>query len=197
MSSDIGLAGGFNSNIVKEFLREKKPGDEVIAIGKKLHSSLGARNIEHTHYSLAQAKEVGTQDEISMRLMKAYFEDTEIKSVYTKYESQIDFKATIKILLPVTISEDDNLETITNIDFEPSANNILLSMLPLYLSASLNGLIKESEVSEHSARRVAMENATTNGEEIMNDLNVQYNKQRQAKITQEISEIVGGTEALK
>jgi len=169
----------------------------VIAIGKKLHSSLGARNIEHTHYSLAQAKEVGTQDEISMRLMKAYFEDTEIKSVYTKYESQIDFKATIKILLPVTISEDDNLETITNIDFEPSANNILLSMLPLYLSASLNGLIKESEVSEHSARRVAMENATTNGEEIMNDLNVQYNKQRQAKITQEISEIVGGTEALK
>jgi F-type H+-transporting ATPase subunit gamma len=199
-SADFGMAGGYNSNVIKllneEFDAKK---DKLIVVGNRAATSIKANHpdLEFKSYRSDELKKPMVLDEITIDILESHYDhDLKVDVIYTRYVSQIDFVATKKTLLPVEKPEEEN-NTLSQIEFEPSATVVLKEMMDTYIPSVLMGLYKESVASEHSSRRVAMENATSNGEELLGELQVQFNKQRQAKITQELSEISAGSEALK
>lgn len=195
-TSDLGLAGAYNNNVIKIMLDEFKTGDEVIAIGNKAVSAMRSRGVDHKGYPVVALKEEATLDEIVAEIQTSHFErDKRVNVIYTEYLSQITFEAKKKQLLPIEKPEDE-VET-QMIEFEPSAEVVMKEMLDTYIPSVLIGFYKEANASEQSSRRVAMENATSNGEELLEKLDIEFNKQRQAKITQELSEISAGAESLK
>lgn len=118
----------------------------------------------------------------------------EIKLVYTKYVNKVLFEPTELRLFPIIKNEKAPVSK-SQITFEPSAELILETTVNLYLNTVLYGTIVESQVSEQASRRNAMENATNNGNDLRSSLSLKYNRERQAAITQEISEIVSGANA--
>ncbi len=132
-----------------------------------------------------------------------YDENREVKVIYTEFNSQVDFQPVVKQILPIEgievhmekggVSADPK----PVIEFEPSKEELLKELESLYIHGFLVGAYRESQASEHTARKNAMENASNNGEELLAKLDIEYNRGRQAKITQEISEIIGGAESLK
>jgi F-type H+-transporting ATPase subunit gamma len=106
----------------------------------------------------------------------------------------LSFIASEITLLPLKKSDE---EANSLMEFEPNVNVVINEMLDIYIPTMLKGCLKEAEASEQTSRRTAMESATKNGKELLEDLNKEYNKTRQAKITQEISEISAGSESLK
>jgi F-type H+-transporting ATPase subunit gamma len=127
--------------------------------------------------------------------MKNEFDDIQI--VYTRFINNANFEPTILRLFPIVKQKTKAQEKVSaNFDFEPDVETIFEKTVNLYINTVIYGTIIESQVSEHASRRMAMESATKNGKELINDLRIKYNRQRQAAITQEISEIVGGANAL-
>ena len=196
-ASDMGLAGGYNSSISKKLKANLKPEDKLLIIGKKAFS-LKRSDEDWTFLSA----EVDTSEEITkiISLIKEnYIEyNYEIKVINTKYISQLEFSPTIFNLLPIkveSISEENHKTSL--IEFEPSKEELMNEIMDTYIESTIIGLHKESVASEFTSRRVAMENATKNGEELLKTLEIEFNRKRQEKITQEISEIIGGAEALK
>ncbi|MCG8551927.1 MAG: F0F1 ATP synthase subunit gamma, partial [Desulfobacterales bacterium] len=124
----------------------------------------------------------------------------EIKFVYSKFISTISQEPEILKLLPVEkrgIEQEEVDEDYEFITYEPSPEEVLSFIIPKYVSSTIYGGLIESAAAEQAARRVAMENASNNAEDLIGDLTLSYNQARQAAITQEITEIVGGAEALK
>lgn len=124
-------------------------------------------------------------------------EISSIDIIYTRYINPVKFEPVKVTLLPVSQSEEDtkekeHIETI----FEPSGSEILDNLVPMYLKSLLYSYWLETKTSEQASRRVAMESATDNAEELKAELELEFNKARQAAITQEITEIVGGANAL-
>jgi F-type H+-transporting ATPase subunit gamma len=199
-SADFGLAGGYNSNVVKQLLENyDAKTDKLILFGNKVGAALTSRfpEIEFKQFGAEDAKKPIVLDEVTVDILEAYYDkNLKVKAIYTEYKSQIDFEAKTKTILPIEKIENEKAELV-QIEFEPSASVVLKEMMDTYIPSVLKGLYKEAMASEHSSRRVAMENATSNGEELLGELQVQFNKQRQAKITQELSEISAGSEALK
>lgn len=116
--------------------------------------------------------------------------------MHTKFINSVTFEATTTQLLPVITKEDIKKEAVQAVtEFEPDAETVLNNALPLYISALIFGSMVESKVSEMSSRRTAMENATDNAEELIEVLDLEYNRARQAAITQEITEIVAGSDS--
>jgi len=201
INSNLGLCGGYNNNINKLVINKIKTNDAVYAIGSKAVSYYSARKItiakERTDievdFTSQQASEIGKE------LMQFYIngEYDQIKIGYTKFINNVTFDPTILRLFPI-IKNENNLDKKHNrtFDFEPSAEIILEKTINLYLNTILYGTIIESQVSEQASRRLAMENATNNGEELIQELKIKYNRERQAIITQEIFEIIGGANAL-
>lgn len=208
IASEKGLAGGYNSNAVKEALRliNEKPGvnTKVFTTGIKSVDLLRRNghkvNIDFTHMSNEpNAEDASAMGEyFSRQFLKGEFD--EVYLVYTKFESMMSFKAQSIKLLPASgfDSSDENLETDRRVeyDFEPSVHEVLTQMIKQYINVTVYSSLLESAVSEQASRSNAMEAATTNGEELVEDLQLLYNRARQAAITQEITEIVGGAEAL-
>jgi F-type H+-transporting ATPase subunit gamma len=199
-SADMGMAGGYNSNVIKLLNEEfDAKTDKLIVVGNRAATSIKANHpdLEFKSYRSDELKKPMVLDEITIDILESHYDhDLKVDVIYTRYVSQIDFVATKKTLLPVEKPEEEN-NSLSQIEFEPSATVVLKEMMDTYIPSVLMGLYKESVASEHSSRRVAMENATSNGEELLGELQVQFNKQRQAKITQELSEISAGSEALK
>ena len=200
IAGDRGLAGGYNSNILKAVIAHNKLGTgKVITVGKKAKESLSKRGYEVIDYIESVEKCVYEDaNRVAQTAMEAYKngEVDEVNLVYTEFISALSQEPKIVKLLPVTI---DN----TNTEIEVKKGKAAVHYLPSadavlgYVLRSVYGAIAESFASEQAARRTAMESATDNANEMISKLELVYNRARQAAVTQEISEIVGGAAAAK
>ncbi|HSQ88822.1 ATP synthase F1 subunit gamma [Romboutsia sp.] len=200
IAGDRGLAGGYNSNILKAVLADNKhKTGKVISIGKKAKESLSKRGYEIID-SIESVEDAVYEDanRVAQRAMEAYKngEVDEVNLVYTEFISALTQEPKVVKLLPVTIDNNNNKEEVKKskaaVQYLPSADAVLGYVLPKYVSGSVYGAIAESYASEQAARRTAMESATDNANEMISKLELVYNRARQAAVTQEISEIVAG-----
>ncbi|WP_338975749.1 ATP synthase F1 subunit gamma [Spiroplasma endosymbiont of Monopis laevigella] len=198
-NSNLGLCGGFNNNLNKLVLEQYKPQDEIVVIGSK-----GVSYFTNHHCKIMQSyTEINIQSsyndsqEISLLLLSKFNnkETDAIKIAYTKYVNTVTTIPTIIDLLPIVSIKTNQESNLIKTDFEPDANTVINSAIPLYVGAIVYGALVESQVSEQALRRLAMENASNNAKEMKDKLLVSYNRARQGAITQEISEIIGGADA--
>lgn len=197
IASDMGLCGGYNINVAKEAYSHSKPGDQFILIGKKTYSYLSMKN--------ADIKKVFSNQSKIPNLFDMYYVTREVinalksnevqnvKLVYTQFINSVSFNPKIKSLIPV---EKPMGELAAPLDNVTPDEYLMEKLLVDYFSLSFYTAFVESKVCEYASSRMAMENATDNANEIKDSLLLEYNRVRQANITQEISEIVGGADAL-
>lgn len=199
ITSDRGLCGGFNVNAIKSALEIENA--TYYSIGKKGSDYVAGRNLKSAGH-LHGVTEKPTYEHalhisnIAVDLFKKGEVDGVIV-VYSKFVSTISFTPRHLVILPLNrsdISSDDGYSEVVH--FEPGKDEVLNAIMPKYVAGLIFGAMIESSASEQAARRLAMEAATGNAEEIIEELTLTYNQARQAAITQEISEIVGGAEAL-
>lgn len=203
VTSDRGLCGGYNINAIKKALESARTYDDpkFIAVGKKSFDLLNQMgyNIVDSFLYISEKPEFNHASQVARAAM-TLLETGEVDSihfVYTRFISTMTQTATDLLLLPIerpVVSDDIKTEIV---NYEPSAEEVLRYIIPKYVESTIFGGLIESSASEQAARRLAMESASDNAEEIIEDLTLYYNRARQAAITQEISEIVGGAEALK
>ena len=201
IASSLGLCGGYNANIFKEIKGAIKPGDYVYSIGSKATSYLLKNHqgvTDHKFDDLNTTFDFKDVTKLVAELTKMYREKeiSKIKIVYTEFVNNLTFRPRIVTLLPVDPSDFDHIEISKKSTlFEPSPEEILDSLIPMYLQAVIYGYIIESATSENAARRTSMENANDNADELTEQLLLKYNQARQTAITNEISEIVAGANA--
>lgn len=204
ITADRGLCGGYNNNVIKltEENIKNKENAVIIAVGQKGRDFFRRRGYnlvgEFVHISenpqYSHAREIGN---IVIDLYKKK-EIDEVNVVYTQFESTISQVTKIMKLLPAeNVVEKEGRKKTTLVEYEPSPEEVLDYLIPKYIHSVIYGAMIEASASEQAARRNAMESATDNAQEMIEDLKLSYNRARQASITQEIAEIVGGAEALK
>ncbi|KAB2336515.1 F0F1 ATP synthase subunit gamma [Cytobacillus depressus] len=205
ITSDRGLAGAFNSNVLRHVYQtiksRHKSNDEyaIIAIGRNGRDFFRKRgmNVILDIVAVPDQPEFAEIKDITSKTVGMFTDETfdELYMYYNHYVSAIQQDVTEKKLLPLTdISTSGKL---TSYEFEPSAEEILEVLLPQYAESLIYGALLDSKASEHASRMTAMKNATDNANELINSLSLVYNRARQAAITQEITEIVGGAAALE
>ena len=198
IASSLGLCGGYNANIFKEIKGAIKPGDYVYSIGSKATSYLLKNHqgvTDHKFDDLNTTFDFKDVTKLVAELTKMYREKeiSKIRIVYTEFVNNLTFRPRIVTLLPVDPSDFDHIEISKKSTlFEPSPEEVLDSLIPMYLQAVIYGYIIESATSENAARRTSMENANDNADELTEQLLLKYNQARQTAITNEISEIVAG-----
>lgn len=201
IASSLGLCGGYNANIFKEIKDVIKPDDYVYSIGSKATSYL-----TKNHQGITDSKYEGLSTTFNFKdiinlvneLTRMYREKEirKIKIVYTEFVNNLTFKPRIVTLLPIDPDDFDHIEISKKATlFEPSSQEVLDNLIPMYLQAVIYGYVIESSTSENAARRISMENATDNADELTEQLLLKYNQARQTAITNEISEIVAGANA--
>ncbi|WP_130805736.1 ATP synthase F1 subunit gamma [Senegalia massiliensis] len=204
VTSDRGLCGGYNVNIIKkvEADMDSKDSTKIITIGQKgkIHFKRRNYDVKGSFTNISEDPTFMDATQIGNMALKLY-EDGEVDEVniaYTQFKSTINHEPTILKLLPAeNIAEEETKEKRILTEYEPSPEVVLDYLIPKYIRSTIYGAMIESSASEQGARRMAMESATDNAEEMIDDLNLKYNRARQAAITQEIAEIVGGAEALQ
>ena len=213
ITADRGLAGGFNAQVLRRTarLRSEIDGEPVqVASGRKAVAFFRFRRVElaevYTGFSdnptYEQAREIGAA-------LTGLFEDEEADEVYliyNRFESALTQRPVVTRLLPVARDEDDeegeedgsdgSSLSASYFEYVPDAATVLRKLVPRYVETMVWQALLESAAGEHGARMTAMKNATDNANDLARDLTLQMNKARQAQITQEILEIVGGAEAL-
>ncbi len=203
VSSNRGLAGAFNANIMKATVAyvEQNPGVkyDVVAIGKKVADLLKRRelNIIGDHNSIYDNLQFEPTALIAEEIMQK-FQDGEYDKVlliYNRFVNAAVQRVEVEQFLPV--SEPEGTSASGDYIYEPSKEEILNDLIPLSLKTQLFKALLDSNASEHGARMTAMHKATDNATELLRELKLDYNKARQAAITNEILEIVGGAEALE
>jgi F-type H+-transporting ATPase subunit gamma len=224
ITSDKGLAGALNSGVIKaaELALRGRASDSVVvyAIGRK-----GEEYFRRRNYRIVEARE-NKADDVSLDLMQEFSdilsagyrneEFDEVIAVYSNFRSTFEQMPTARTLLPLSIanltelvqdirpakgkwSDEAILEAPASYDTDAEAgarHDVLEVLIPRLVAVSLYNMLLEAKASEHSARMVAMKNASDKSKEVARDLTRAYNKVRQAAITREVSEIVGGREAL-
>ncbi len=201
--SDLGLAGGYNSNVIKELSKHFNKDDEILLLGNKGLSFAKKHNQKAECLSISELLEDSNfLTNITTKIKGRHYDDNKVvKVIYTEFQSQVDFVPVTKTILPIQpidLGEGEVKQTIDAVvEFEPSKEELLKELENLYIHGFLAGVYRESQACEHTSRKNAMDNASTNGEELLAKLDIEYNRGRQAKITQEISEIIGGAESLK
>lgn len=209
ITSDRGLCGSYNTNIIKKAVKRiidfKKSGIEakLITIGNKSHNFFRRTktNILDKFTQLPAIPSVELANLIAASAEKAFInkEVDEVEIIGTNFISMLRNEVYIKLFLPIvpTIAPSPSLLIAQSILFEPSLTSVLKYLLPLYLSNIIYHALLEASCSELASRMNAMSSATKNAKELIDKLTIIYNKARQAAITQELTEIVGGVEALK
>lgn len=200
IAGDRGLAGGYNAGVLKSV--EKCAGGceyTVLPIGKKTSEYFSHRKIEMICENYLIAEDVSMADCTRMGdlLSELYKkgEFDELYIVYTKFVSVLTQEPQISHVLPVAKNGSDN-EKKKNIIYDPGAEETFDLIVPSYISGMIYGGLCEAQASEFAARRTAMESATKSAGDMIDSLSLKYNRARQAAITQEITEIVSGAEAL-
>lgn len=198
ISSTLGLCGSYNNNIFKVSDANISKDDDAIILGEK-----GVAHYENGEFKVIEGFNddyaVDNKDsikKITNFIFKEYEKGTysEIHIIYSEYKNSLVFLAKDYMLLPLKY-EDKEVDDYAPI-FEPSGKELVDTLLPFYIQSALYAKLLESEVCEQGARSNAMENATNNARDLLNDLNIEFNKARQAAITQEITEIVAASKAV-
>jgi F-type H+-transporting ATPase subunit gamma len=226
VTGDRGLAGAFNSQIVRAGIRaaaEHESGGRSLAwyaSGRRGVSSLTfrGREVEGAYTGFTDRPSYGDARDIASDLIAAYVDGKvdRVEIIYNQYISPLTQKVTRETLLPLqhaTILEGDDEGGLGGrasgdeeedegakhalVEYEPDPEDILQRLIPAYVEISLYRALLESTASEHGARMTAMRNASTNAGDIIKDLTLQMNRERQAEITQEILEVVSGAEGLR
>lgn len=205
VTSDRGLAGPYNSQVLKYFenLIKDNKGDFVIGtIGYKAFSYCKRKN-----YPLLNKESINSRDDIkfidfqvmSRAFISLYLEKQvdKIVMIYTDYINTLSQVVREEVLLPVTDLVKDKKKMVTDYIFEPSVEDVIDQLLPIYLENTLYGIILDAKTAEHASRMTAMKNATDNAKEIIHKQNLIYNRARQAQITIELTDIIGGANAVK
>lgn len=203
ITSGKGLCGGYNSNIIKQAQADidaDESSSKIIAIGGKGKDYFEKNGYEIFSSYLAPPESISFLNirEILGPLIEMYNNETvdRIVLVYTTFVSPMEQKAAVETLLPFTpIEESEDYTTEREITYEPSPEVVFNYLIPKYAEMKLYSAVVEAATCEHAARRMAMENATDNAREMLDDLNLSYNRARQSAITNEIIEIVAGSEA--
>jgi F-type H+-transporting ATPase subunit gamma len=217
ITSNKGLAGGYNSNVIK--LLTKDPAftpenTKVYAIGKKGKDAMVRGGFEIMKDYSEAIEEPNYQDgmQITAELLKEFKagEISEIYLAYTYFKNTVSHRPTMLKLLPVDLDEtaggpDGDVETgvseseeekSTPMNFEPEDEEALNLIIPKYLASLIYGALVEAQASENGARMQAMDNATNNATEMIDHLTLLYNRARQGKITTELTEIIAGADAI-
>ncbi len=208
ITADRGLCGAFNTNIIREatsYINEEQKNENsvsVFTLGKKATEYFGRRNytIEGKIVGLFSTLEYQSALQLYNDLIPKYLngEIDKIVLVYNEFVSMIQQRIVKVQLLPIPfVLENKDEKVSANYIFEPDQISIFESLIPKHLKVQLWRALLESNAAELSARMTAMDNATTNAQELIRSLNLKYNKERQAAITKEILEIVSGANALK
>lgn len=199
IAGDRGLAGGYNHNLFKSL--DVKEGDIIFPIGKKVVEYFDGADIYTTAYAKAGDIKLSDCHAMGNLISKAYEkgEFTKLTLSYTSFVNVLVQEPKTTDILPIKV--DDTKSGMRNINYsliiyEPSAEAAFAEIVPYYLSGMIYGAVSESVASELSARRNAMESATDNASEMIDKLSLEYNRARQASITQELTEIIAGAENL-
>lgn len=206
VASDRGLCGSFNTNIIRraqEWLSDKDPENtELVLIGKKGNDFYKRRQWPIVGFyddwagNLDYGKARNIVDFLTGRFLAG--DTDEIRMIYTQFISTVRYKLTETSYLPVKRPEiDDSDKGHLEYIFEPSPEAIFSDLMPRYTLTKMVTALADSFASEHGTRMIAMGSATKNAGEMIDALNLQYNKARQAAITKELLDIVGGAEAIK
>ncbi len=203
ITSNKGLCGGFNSNVIKEVYNisseygSNKP--DLLTIGKKGDDILKKKfNVISSHNDLFEQFSYLNVKSIASKIMQLYADEKydEVILVYNHFKNAATQIITKEQFLPISENTDNNVSTSGDYIFEPNRVRILEELIPKTLSIQLFKSISDSIAGEHGARMTAMHKATDNASELRDQLKLTYNKARQTAITNEILEIVGGAEAL-
>ena len=201
IGSSLGLCGGYNANLFKEIKDVIRDDDYVFTIGSKVTSYLSKNHqgvVDSQYNDLNTTLSFKDVTRLVSKLISMYSnqEIKKIKIVYTEFINNLTFKPRIVTLLPIDPDSFEDIE-ISNKEtlFEPSPDEVLNNLIPMYLQAVIYGYLIESVTSENASRRTSMENATDNADELTEQLLLKYNQARQTAITNEISEIVAGANA--
>ena len=200
IAGDRGLAGGYNSNVLKLAMQEMDGKEAtVLPIGKRAVDFFRARKLPMLTESYAEAADVSIGDCFTVAKIVANGflagDYDEVYIVYTNFVSILTQSVGCLQLLPLLRQETSAPSGASQMVYEPDAEAVFAAIVPEYLGGVLYGCLCESRCSEQAARRTAMDSATQNAEEMIADLSLKYNRARQAAITQEITEIVAGAEA--
>ena len=198
IAGDRGLAGGNNSNVFKLVMAEIEGKDALILpIGKKAVDYFKSHNVPLIDTVYAEAEDVSVGDCFTMAktLCKGFAsgEYSQIHVVYTNFVSVLSQTPASLPVLPLLHSESEQTGSQSDILYEPDSVEVFDAIVPEYVGGILYGALCESRASEQAARRTAMDSATQNADEMIADLSLQFNRARQAAITQEITEIVAGS----
>lgn len=214
VTSDRGLCGGFNSNVIKRALRWEKENRGVYGelkfafVGRRGRDAFRIRGIKDSYYS-EFGRKVTTQQAFDLnRLLIDQFlagEYDEVKFIYNEFKNAISQEVIVEDFLPLTtgiesVMEGGSQEKPLSPDVylaKPSASELLHELLKRHFGIQAMRILLESQASEHGARMSAMDNATRNAGEMIRKLTLFYNKERQANITREMLEIIGGSESQK
>jgi F-type H+-transporting ATPase subunit gamma len=212
LTSDRGFCGGFNANVLREaqglrtLLQDQGLQTETYVAGRKgiVWHNFRDRAMAAQWDGFSDTPHHGNATEITQALLDAYLRPSQdggvdqLYVVYTEFVSMLTQRAVVRRLLPLQIEDEGEPPSVPMpiYEFEPSPEDVLNALLPWYVESRLFHALLESAASEIASRRRAMKSATDNANELIEQLSREANKARQAEITQEISEIVGGANAL-
>ena len=198
IAGDRGLAGGYNSNILKLCYAEMQgSAAAVLPIGKKALDFFRSRKLECINDFYAEAEDVSVGDcfSIAKGLCRAFRagEFDEVRIGYTNFVSVLSQTPCTMKLLPLSEVAKDGQASASDILYEPDSVEVFETIIPEYIGGVIYGALCESRAAEQAARRTAMDSATQNADDMIADLSLKFNQARQAAITQEITEIVAGS----
>ena len=204
ITSYRGLAGGYNSNVVKLLTQGNiaKEDAVVYTVGRKGRETLARKgyDIKEDYSEVMNDPMFSDAAEIGRTVLEAFAngEVGEIYLAYTIFKNTVTHIPTMVKLLPVDLKTEEEEETtdLTMMNYEPEAEEALDMIIPKYINSLIYGALVEAVASENGARMQAMDSATSNAEEMISDLGLKYNRARQASITQELTEIVAGASAI-
>ncbi len=206
-TADRGLCGSFNTNLInaaESWLKEKEEKGgvkcEIIAIGKKGRDYFQKRGYEivESYINVYGKVDMKFISQLSEKFIKRYVSE-EIDEVYMLYSRFINVLRQVPTVVKLIPIEPPKTEKAPSGEYicEPNPEELLIQLLPKYINIQLMNAFLQNETSEHAARMTAMDNATKNCSDLIKDLTLLYNKARQASITAELMDIVGGAEAIK
>ena len=205
ITSNRGLAGGYNSNVVKLVTKGELKKDDVAiyALGRKGKDTFAryGYDIRLENDEIVENPSYSDAMKLSQTLLDAYAagEISEIYLAYTAFKNTVVHEPTLLKLLPVELEQNENEEQRepgTPMNFEPEDEEALNIIIPKYVTSLIFGGLVEAVASENGARMQAMDSATSNAEDMISHLSLQYNRARQGSITQELTEIIAGANAI-
>jgi F-type H+-transporting ATPase subunit gamma len=205
IAGDRGLCGSFNNNVLKETLafRQSASGQElkIFTVGRKAEESLrkAGLDVSRTYGNIPSGLRFNIAAKMAEEIMDVYLKEKlgGFLVISNRFHSIARQEVEVSHLLPIRTQPEDDPETGTDYLLEPGKNSLLAEMIPFYLKGRVYSFLKESYAAEQAARLVAMENATLNAGDLIEALNLEFNKLRQASITSQIADIVGASEGIK